>query len=101
VAIEIGAYFGFVLPKLPAPTMLDCIQKGYTPSRKAHRAKRGSRPSQGNDITERRRRSGLKRLEVQVPAQEAAIIRKAAAIHLVSRLPCDSGRHRRPVLSLT
>ncbi len=29
---------------------------------------------------ERRRRSGLKRLEVQVPAQEAAVIRKAAAI---------------------
>jgi hypothetical protein len=29
---------------------------------------------------ERRRRSGLKRLEVQVPAQEAPVIRKAAAI---------------------
>jgi hypothetical protein len=29
---------------------------------------------------ERRRRSGLKRLEVQVPAQEAAVIRRAAAI---------------------
>jgi hypothetical protein len=29
---------------------------------------------------ERRRKSGLKRLEVQVPAREAAVIRKAAAI---------------------
>jgi hypothetical protein len=29
---------------------------------------------------ERRRRSGLKRLEVQVPADEVAVIRKAAAI---------------------
>jgi hypothetical protein len=29
---------------------------------------------------ERRRRHGLKRLEVQVPTQEAAVIRKAAAI---------------------
>jgi hypothetical protein len=41
---------------------------------------------------ERRRRSGLKRLEVQVPAQEAAVIRKAAAV--LAGQPEDARRLR-------
>ncbi len=38
---------------------------------------------------ERRRRSGLKRLEVQVPAQDAAVICRAAAILVMRQIDRD------------